>query len=222
MKELYRNHKREDYVGIFVSLLTTAVIKFGDWLIGIMPAVGASIIETIVNFVYSLAATQNDSFLLRLIFSASIGILLGLSLNPIINGIKLYAKVQQFEKKSTTRSTEELEEIFTYSSKKGTHKKGDAEDPVTQIVQKGKKIGTAAISLIITFVILYLFVTLLVIVPVTLHDDFEQDLVKIAPYVEESEVLRLKSDWVCMRSKTEYDEIYRIINDIKEDYSLPR
>lgn len=47
-------------------------------------------------------------------------------------------------------------------------------------------------------------------------------MVKIAPYVEEAEIIQLKSDWVCMRSKSEYDKIYKIIDQVKEEYLLPK
>lgn len=69
---------------------------------------------------------------------------------------------------------------------------------------------------------MYFLVVFFVTMPMNLQNKFEQDLVKIAPYVEEDEITQLKSDWVCMRSKPEYDVIYTTIDKIKEEYSLPK
>ena len=44
----------------------------------------------------------------------------------------------------------------------------------------------------------------------------------ITPYVEFEQINQLKSDWVCMRQKEDYLEIYEIINAVKEDNSLPK
>jgi hypothetical protein len=55
-----------------------------------------------------------------------------------------------------------------------------------------------------------------------LYNKFEQDMIKIAPYIEAEQVTHLRSDWVCMRSQADYDEIYDVINQVIEDNNLPK
>ena len=50
---------------------------------------------------------------------------------------------------------------------------------------------------------------------------YQRDLLKIAPYIEQQELDRIKSDWVCMQTKEDYEEIYKQIDEIKNEHSLP-
>ena len=52
------------------------------------------------------------------------------------------------------------------------------------------------------------------------YNKFSRDITKIAPYVEERDIKLLQSDWVRMRSKSDYDEIYEKINEIVETNEL--
>ena len=54
-----------------------------------------------------------------------------------------------------------------------------------------------------------------------LSNKFEQDIIKVTPYVEEKDIEKLKSDWVCMRSKSDYDVLYEYIDKIKTENKLP-
>ena len=42
MKKLYNKYKHELWIGVVVSLITAAIMKFGDWLIEFVPMVGLS------------------------------------------------------------------------------------------------------------------------------------------------------------------------------------
>ena len=74
---------------------------------------------------------------------------------------------------------------------------------------------------ILIMVILAFFTELFLLFPLDLVDKFEHDITAITPYVEEPMVQQLESDWVCMRSENEYKEIYRVINEIKQEHDLP-
>ena len=100
MKALYRKYKREIWVGVVVSLITTAILKFGDWLIEVLPVIGISFFETITNILFSLAATHTDNMLLRLLLLGSFSVLVGITAKSTINNMKLYIKVLRIEKKS--------------------------------------------------------------------------------------------------------------------------
>ena len=70
-------------------------------------------------------------------------------------------------------------------------------------------------------VFLYLFIIFFVTTPMELSNKFEQDIIKVTPYVEEKDIEQLKSDWVCMRSKSDYDVLYEYIDKIKTENKLP-
>ena len=61
------------------------------------------------------------------------------------------------------------------------------------------------------------------IIHILLPDEIQEKVYneQIAPYVEENDVKQLKSDWVCMRSKADYDELYKYIDKIKTENNLP-
>lgn len=106
----------------------------------------------------------------------------------------------------------------------------DLFDKVTKNVlkkQKPKKEETSKtarrgiVLAILIMVILAFFTELFLLFPLDLVDKFEHDITAITPYVEEPMVQQLESDWVCMRSENEYKEIYRVINEIKQEHDLP-
>ena len=93
MRELYRKYKREIWIGVVVSLVTTVIIKFGDWLIAIAPLVGSSILGTVSNIMYSLAASYADNFLLELLIFSGLSVLAGTAVLTIRDGINVYKAV---------------------------------------------------------------------------------------------------------------------------------
>lgn len=223
MRKIYEKYKREIWVGVVVSLITAAIIKLGDWLMTVAPSVGASIFVTFSNIIYSSAATYTDNFLLRLIIFSGLGMLAGTTVSTIKKGINIYKSVLRLEKRVKGLPKERLNKITEEAlSEEKTEKKSEKPESIPMLIQNGKQIGKSSILLIILIVLMYFFIIFFVTTPMSLHNKFEQDLVKIAPYVEEVEITQLKSDWVCMRSKSEYDIIYSVIDKVKEKYSLPK
>lgn len=223
MRKFCEKYKREIWVGVIVSLITAAIIKLGDWLITIAPSVGTSIFGTFSNIIYSLAATYTDNFPLRLIIFSGLGLLVGTTGSTIKKGINVYKSVLCLEKKTKDLPTERLNKITEDALlKQKAEKKSEKPESIPMLIQEGKQIGKNSILLVVLIVFMYLLIISFVTTPMSLHNKFEQDLVKIAPYVEEDEITQLKSDWVCMRSKSEYDVIYSTIDKAKENYSLPK
>lgn len=222
MKKIYNMYKREIWVGVVVSLITAAIMSFGAWLIEIVPAVGSTLFETISNVLYSLAATHSDNHLLRLILFGGLSVLAGIFSKTIIDGLKLYRVSLRLEKNSKKLTLEDLSEINDQATKELQLVKEQAKhESIPDLVKKGKKIGKAAIWAVVLIAFIYMFITFFVTAPMSLSNMFQQDIIKIAPYVEESEITQLKSDWVCMRSKEDFDAIYERINQIKEEHDLP-
>lgn len=223
MKKLYERYKREIWVGVVVSLITAIIMKLGEWLVMIAPSVGTSVLGAFLNIIYSMAATYTDNVLLRLIIFGGLGVIVGVAISSIKKGVNVYREVLYLEKRTKNLSTESLNKITEDALPEEPIKKEDKKfESIPTLIQEGKQIGKISILLIVLIVLMFLLIILFVTTPMRLHNKFEQDLVKIAPYIEETEITRLKSDWVCMRSKQEYDAICSTIDKVKENYSLPK
>lgn len=223
MRDVCRKYKREICIGVVVSLITTAILKFGDWLVIVAPSIGASIFETASNILYSFAATYTDNFLLRIFLFGCFGVLVGISASTIKAGIKVYKDTLSLEKKIKDIPRKKLGEISEQAIKElYLEKTFNGPESMPKLIQNGKAIGKASISLIVLITLMYLFIAYFVVAPMNLYNKFERDLIKIAPYIEENVITQLKSDWVCMRNKSDHDKIYVIIDKVKEEYSLPK
>ena len=223
MKELYNKYKREIWVGVVVSLITTAILKFGDWVIAVVPQVGITLFDTLTNVLYSLAATHTDNLLLSLLLFGSFGVLAGTVANSTIEGMKLYIRTLRLEKKAKKYSSEEIKKLDKeIAAEENKHKKESKSEGILETIQEGKRLGKSAVHFVIIAVLTYLFLTFFVTRPMNLYNKFEQDMVKIAPYIEVEQVTQLRSDWVCMRSQADYEEIYKVINCVIEENGLPK
>ena len=222
MKGFCNKYKKEIWVGVVVSLITAAIIKIGDWFVNVIPTIGTSIFETISNILYSSAATYSDNIVLRLILFSGFGVLIGLSTKTITDGLKIYKAALRLEKNSKNLPEDKLKEINEQATAElEGEKKFNESETIHELVQKGKKVGKGAVLIIIITAFMYLFIIFFITTPMSLSNEFEQDIVKIAPYVEENDVKQLKSDWACMRSKADYDELYKYIDKIKTENNLP-
>lgn len=222
MKELYNKYKTEVWVGVVVSLITTVIIEFGDWLLLTIPEVGVTFVESITNVLYTLAATYTVDMIMNIMLFGAFGFLLGPVVKLIIDCIVSLKQSLQLEKKSKDVSSEILDEIVENAT---TEKVAEQNQPnpktFAELINKGKKFGKYGIIMIVLVVFLYVFASYFVTMPMSLANRFDKDIVQVAPYVEECEIIKLKSDWVSMRSKADYEEIYDKINAIKEEYKLP-
>ena len=224
MKALYNKHKKEIWIGVIVSIITAAILKFGEWLIEVVPIAGLSIFEVFSNVLYSSAATHSDSLMWKILLLSSVSIMAGMLWNSIKESLQIYKDVLYLEKESKKFSDEELntikEKVLTnLESKKNNN--DITQKSIPEVIAYGKTIGKSAISVILVIALTYFLVIFFITTPISLSNKFEQDITKIAPYVEESEIIQLKSDWLCMRSKSDYDDIYERINIVKEEHELP-
>lgn len=219
MRKIYQEYKREILVGVIISLLTAGIIKFGDWLVNIVPLLGASFFQVLSDAMFTAAAVNSDSVVVGMIFSALVGIGGGAILIVIIDVVRSYKKVYLLEK-IARMSPEELEEFMAKPSNRCKVTKTKKDDDTLKLASWRKKLGVIIIYICL-FVLLYVFSALFVIKPMELYSTFQRDMIKISPYIPEKQIVKLKSDWVCMRNKTDYNAIYAAINEVIENYSLP-
>lgn len=220
MKELCRKYKSEIIVGIIVWVITTTLFSFGKWLVVIAPSVGNSIFETYSNLICYMAATHSDGFTSMVLVSLVFGALLGTVIIEIKIGLTSYKKFYNYEKEISKTLKKDFNEV---ENEIVLEQEGESDNEYTKtLIKKGKKNSIIVIIIGIIFISLFSTIYISIAEPRKLYANFEQDIIKIAPYVEEIEITQLKSDWVCMRSKSDYEEIYVIIDEVKEKHSLPK
>jgi len=217
MKDFVRKYKREVIVGVVVSLITAAIIKLGDWIITVTPAFGHTIVSTLQNIIYMTAATQTVTTVDRLLFGSLSGLFMGTLLALIGMGFKEWFRALKFERMMNKRST------ATGQRERKPEKPATKESELAarNLISAGKRLGYKAIGLTILAIIVHLFLQIAIVRPAQLWSDFQNDITMIAPYIESHELLQLRSEWVCMRSKEDYMTLYQHIDGIKQTNNLP-
>ena len=218
IKEWGQKYSKEILIGVIVSVITTAVIKGVEWITEIAPTAGGSILRFFSNSFYTAAANMNETSLISSIFAAILGASVGSILIIISSSLDT-------TKRTITTAEGILEEINNYHIQESKQQreitKEEVETEAKEIIRKAKKNRKSMIAIVI-FVALYLgYIIVFNFAPHILWVDYQRDLLKIAPYVEQQELDQIKSDWVCMQSKEDYDAIQKRINEIKNNHSLP-
>jgi len=218
IKEWIEKHAKEVLIGVIVSVITTGIIKGLEWITEITPTAGNSLWRFFSNSFFSAAARMTQTSLITFLFSALIGV-------AIVYVYVLLSKALGVTKKAIVNAKDIL---------------GDIDNPKTRVSEERKKITTAAIKNeaeniikdakkgriitivgIVIFVLYFAYIFLFNLLPHGLWTDYQRDLLKIAPYIEQQDLDIIKSNWVCMQSKEDYDNIYKRIDAIKNEYDLP-
>ena len=217
-REWIKKHIKEIIIGVIVSIITTAVLNAADWIKEFAPTAGNSVWVFLSNSFFSSAAKMTETSLISFLFSVAIAFWITYIFSIAFKGFKL-----------TKRTIKESQDIINDIDNNNLIKPIDDKDitrddikrEATDIIKEGKKIRKLLIGACI-FCSIYLgFIITFDVIPHVLWTDYQMDLIKIAPYIEQQELDEIKSDWVCMQSKEDYDDIYNRINKIKEEHDLP-
>lgn len=218
IKEWIEKHAKEVLIGVIVSVITTGIIKGLEWITEITPTAGNSLWRFFSNSFFSAAARMTQTSLITFLFSALIGVAivyvyvllskaLGVTKKAIVNAKDILGDIDN----PKTRVSEERKKITTEAIK------NEAEN----IIKDAKKGRIITIVGIVIFVLYFAYIFLFNLLPHGLWTDYQRDLLKIAPYIEQQDLDIIKSNWVCMQSKEDYDNIYKRIDAIKNEYDLP-
>ena len=207
MKAWFTEHKNEIIVGTIVSIVTTLIIQFGGVIITILPEAGNSVFVAINNSIYYSAGRQGPNSISSLIYSGLIGVLAGMV---------CYSSFWHFQrKKQIEKISNEYEELC----QKVSNKLENMERKKT--IQKKKKSSIVKVSF--AFILIFLFIIwqfISIILPAEIWKEFELRINQIAPYVQDIEIKQLRSKWVSMHTKEDYEEINSYIIKIKEENNL--
>lgn len=215
IKQLLSKHKRDIIVGTSASLIASFLWTLADWFIKNAPTLGNTALDTAINIIYVLSANQTHSTLIEFalftvfwcgaVFFIRMLIQVG---RHVISVSKLWKYIKNNLIADSMASTEAVELPIEKRAEK--------------LYQSSLLLAKLSVlSGILGFLMAFL-IYFVIIKPHTLWINFEQDITMISPYIEETEVRQLQSNWVCMRSKDDYMEIYKVIDNIKHIHSLPK
>ncbi len=218
MKEWLKKYKNDIFVGIVVFLITSFFSKIIHVFLEYAPSAGNSIIEKLRDFVYYQAGHQSSYSLNALLFHFVLYVWIFYLLNSISKGFFSVNKLDKAEK-----ADKKISEISKANAIEQGLEVVDEKEEKTQKNRKKKNENSISkkirICLIVLSVITVIFVTFIYtyeIIPYTIWNSFELSTTKIAPYIIEDEEEVLRSKWVSMVSKNDYDEIKNYIEEIKE------
>lgn len=222
INEWIKKHFKEIVIGVIVSLITTFVINAIDMIKEVAPTAGSSIWRLLSNSFFSAAAKMSETSLTSFLFSFVVVLGISYVINVALKGFKV-------TKKSISECQAIIEKIncndlVNVNTEEDTNKEITEEDVKTEaesVIKEGKKIRRFLIGALAFFVIYFSVIMAFDVFPHAMWAEYQNDLIKIAPYIEQQELDQIKSDWVCMQSKEDYDDIYSRINKIKEENDLP-
>lgn len=217
-KQWVRKYAKEILLSVIVSVITAGIIKGFEWVAEIAPTAGNSVWRFFSNSFFSSAAKMTETSLITFLFATLIGF-------GVVYACIFLSKALGSTKKAIANAEGLLDDINNPKPKAhGEAKEITKEDLKTEVedIIKDAKKGKRATIIGIIFCVLY-FGRILVFdyLPHGLWTDYQRDLLKIAPYMEQQELDQIKSDWVCMQSKEDYEEIYKQIHEIKKEHNLP-
>lgn len=222
IKELVKKYSKEILLSTIVSLLTASIIKGIGWIKEIAPTAGNSVLRFISNSFYSNLAKTDEFSLLTMLFALFIGIVVVYVFNMFKEGFVATKIVIKGSEKIERYETEEIETTLQESTenRKPTDDKETTND-LKDVKKMAKKLRTMLILTSIFFSIYFTHILCSYLVPNAVYRDFQRDLTQISPYIEQQELDIIRSDWVCMQTKEDYDAIYERINQVKEEHDLP-
>ena len=198
-KTVWNKHKTEIIIGVIVSVLSTIVIQ----VIISAPAIGKTLLDTFINYIFSVASFMDVFMLVLLLFVVLIA--WSVSLMFIRSLERIGDKKKSKEKKNLKNSPEE--ELAKL-------------DKELEMIEKS--LARTRIALFITMLFFIIYLITCILIPAVLNKSFHSDIIMIKPYTDAQSIMILESNWARMKSKSDYDIIYQAINEVKEKNNIPK
>ena len=195
----------------------------GKWLLLHVPFAGESIRTYYKRIIYSVAAIQSNNFLILIFWGAFLGLIMGVAVSLVISMCRIYVEAQGEEKVARRQLENAANGIDDETMEDKTEKNNCSSEKDIEVAVMAKRVSLLLVILIIILAIItFSFIWIGVIKPALLWDKFEQDIIRIYPYVDEKQIYQLRSDWTYMRNEEDYLEIYKYIDNVKNTFSLPK
>lgn len=224
LQKYFNNHRSEIIVGIIVFIITAIGNNLFHFVFDTITIWGGSFSDAIINSIYISASKQHsDSLLLDIltqVFYVSLVFFAGRvkkSYHSLANLIRL----ENLNKKLSSLSKEELK-AYAISELKRQQNDTQKESQVKNDSTNGTTLTVVYSFTVLALIACLLCLSITIFVPNRLWHKFERDVSMIAPYVEQEQIIKMRSDWTCIQSKSDYERIYEFILQVKEENSLPK
>lgn len=219
IKTWIAKYSKEILIGIIVSLLTAGIIKGLEWVKEVAPIAGNSFLNLFLDLFYRNLARISDNSLLLAIFSIILVCFMGSLFNIVQKGFSVAQESIAWGKKMKELLADK--ENGTVKESVSKEKKNRTSKEIAENnIKDGKKLKRYSAFCFIFFIMYILYFFCFHIVPVSMWDVYKRDITKITPYVEQEEIDMIQSNWCCMKNKEDFDDIYEIINEVKEKHNL--
>lgn len=193
-----RRFVREIIVGTIVSLVCMFIFTVGKNFLTIAYSASSSFGSIMIDVLYySAAKVTNNTLLLNLFFIFLEGAV-GIGATAIVDRIRY-----GFELKRNGIFSEKFNHQTEHD---------DAATININIKKLANQMIWNTVTLVLILVLVITFTLFYAIYPCIIKDKMDLTIEKITPYVEKNEIYKLRSDWVQMKSKDDYD---KIINKVK-------
>lgn len=218
IKNWIKRHAKEIVIGVIVSIVTTCIFTGAKWIIEIAPEASNLIWQSFLNAFCAAAAKTSDSSLISFVYSIVFGSFAAYVYNHMNQRLhktkELIAKTEELLDAVSNPNLAEKDDEKEIST--------DAlKNKLEQTIKDVKKGRRTSIVWIVLLALYFGHIFVFYFMPHSLWTEYQRDLMRIAPYMEEQDMDQLKSDWACMQTKADYDEIYERIDKIKEEHDLP-
>lgn len=210
IKKIWNDHKKEILIGIIVSIVTTVLWNIITWFVRESPKMGTTLFETLRNIFYRLAAMQTESSISEIILSSFFGMTLGIIFGIVFS---VRNKVKKTIDKTKSIVNENDEKVDDNQDNTLTEK---------ELLRRIKKTTGSLTVLVVVFACVLVLAISSVIIPADIYKKFNRDITMISPYVDNHEIVQLKSKWVLMKEYDDYKKIYYTIDEIKEINNLSK
>ena len=221
MKKWMQEHKNEIIVGVIVFFITSLLSLFLRWIVTSGPKVGNSIFAVLINAIYSSASCASALSVFGIIIITGCSVLIVFVLNLLAKSMKTLkeasALVDIKRKADALKKHGELSDEQKAEVVKSINKLSKLSQKNETSLEKSKKaLRISVIGMIASGIIYMTLIVFYIVVPTYMKNNFDLSVTQIAPYIEEKELLELKSKWVSMKTKDDYKEILEYIDDVRQ------
>lgn len=224
IKSWIKEHRKDIIIGVICTIITSGLYEFGNWIKDVAPTAGNSLWKFLSNSFFVSVAKTTETSLISFLFSVLIGMAIAYVIHIVTDAFKSVKILIQGSERLIKEMNFDNNENADNVEKEDCAEKniGDSIQKKANIVIKEGKRTQKILSIVVVVLFVYFGgIFAFNIFPHAVWTEYQRDLIKIAPYIEQHELDTIKSDWVCMQSKEDYDDIYKRINEIKEAHDLP-
>lgn len=210
----FSKHKIEIAIGI----ISSAAFSFLMWLVNQLASTGPNIVRYFGNYPYRQAAyTQTHSFDIDIIMISVVSVF-SISVATIFPALKLRKRLEKQERilNGILVPESKTEESPDTAKSSFDSLKRELEEARVRI----NRLVGSSIAIIIYSSFMVIAVTYTFIFPLYLSDTFERHIIMITPYTTSEQIDMLKSDWVRMTTKADFEAIDKQVMQIVEEYGL--